>query len=398
MSTISLRDAAKHYQQLSHQLAAWDWLQGQLSGEQLEEFAELYRADPKAKAPLPPAWVKPALQSIREFEGCRLEAYPDPGTGGTPWTIGWGTTRLMDAPVRMGDVITQAMADELLANEVEHLFGPGVLELLPMAKGWKAEQVAALVSFAYNVGLGALEESTLRKRLLAGEDTNKVVREELPKWCHAGEAVLPGLERRRAAEVALFTEAPRLQAPAQQGPLKGNPLKVPYYSQRDSAVSGQAERMCFSSSCAMLTAFLRPGSIGGPNADDQYLKRVQQYGDTTDANAQIKALASYGITARFVQSADWADLERQISRGVPVPCGFLHHGPSTAPTGGGHWLTVIGFTPTAAIVNDPWGEMLVAQGTYTSSRGAGLAYSRKNWGPRWLVEGPRSGWAIIAEP
>jgi hypothetical protein len=59
---------------------------------------------------------------------------------------------------------------------------------------------------------------------------------------------------------------------------------------------------------------------------------------------------------------------------------------------------VIGLTATAAIVNDPWGEMLVAQGTYSSSRGAGLAYSRKNWGPRWLVEGPRSGWAIIAEP
>ncbi len=394
MSTIQLVDAAKHYAQLPHQQAAWNWLQQQLSPEQITEFAELYRAAPQPKAPLPPAWLAPALAIIKEFEGCRLEAYRCPA--GVP-TIGYGTTRLQNGPVRMGTTISQEEADTLLLAEVQQLYGPGVMQLLPMAKGWKPEQVAAIVSFAYNLGLGALEDSTLRKRLLAGEDATKVVREELPKWTHAGEAVLPGLQRRRAAEVALFCSTPRLNTPPQQVQ-HPNPLRVPFYSQRDSQLDGQASRMCFSSSCAMLLAYLKPGSITGPNADDIYLQRVQQFGDSTDAQAQIKALASYGVTARFVQTADWQDLERQIARGVPVPCGFLHHGPSTAPTGGGHWLIVIGLTTTAAIVNDPWGEMLVAQGTYTSSRGSGLAYSRKNWGPRWLVEGPRTGWAIIAEP
>lgn len=395
-TTAKVRAAVEHAvrqgQLTPQQLAAFSWLDEQLTAKQANGFTELWRASGSPAAPAPPAWLAPALRLIREFEGCRLDAYRC--SAGT-WTIGWGSTRLIDSPVREGDQISQELADDLLASGVEHLFGPGVLTLLPLAKRWRAEQIAAITSFAYNVGLGALEESTLRKRLLAGEDPAKVIREELPKWCHAGEAVLPGLERRRAAEVALFCSG---QAPAVAKPASANPLKVPYYSQRDSAVSGQAQRMCFSSSCAMLTAYLKPGSISGANADDQYLKRVQQYGDSTDANAQIKALASFGIKARFVQNADWADLERQINRGVPVPCGFLHHGPSTAPTGGGHWLTVIGLTPTAAIVNDPWGEMLVAQGTYSSSRGAGLAYSRKNWGPRWLVEGPRSGWAIIAEP
>jgi hypothetical protein len=53
---------------------------------------------------------------------------------------------------------------------------------------------------------------------------------------------------------------------------------------------------------------------------------------------------------------------------------------------------------SAVIVNDPFGEMNVASGTYAGNRGAGLAYSRKNWGPRWMVEGPKTGWAIIAEP
>ena len=392
MSAIRLADAAKHYQALSHQLAAWNWLQEQLSADVLGEFAELYRADPPAKELLPPSWLAPALKIIKEFEGCKLEAYQCPAG---IWTIGYGSTRYLDAPVRKGDKISQAMADELLGNEVEHLFGPGVLQLLPMARSWHADRIAALTSFAYNVGLAALEDSTLRKRLLKGDEPSAVVREELPRWCHAGEAVLAGLERRRKAEVALFCNAGK---PAQQQVGSQGPLKVPYYSQRDSQVAGQASRMCFSSSCAMLVATLRPGKLSGINADDQYLQTVLQYGDTTDAQAQLKALAHYGISAKFRQNCSWADLEQQIARGIPVPCGFLHHGPSTAPSGGGHWLIVIGTTPTAVIVNDPWGEMLVAEGTYAGNRGGGLAYSRKNWGPRWMVEGPGTGWAIMANP
>jgi GH24 family phage-related lysozyme (muramidase) len=388
---IRLTEAARFYRELPHQIAAWTALQAKVPPEALQEFEELYRSAPAVKQELPPAWLAPALRIIREFEGCRLDAYKD--AAGVA-TIGWGATRYADAPVRMGDTITQAMADEMLATDVETLFGPGVFELLPVARSWKPEQVAALISFAYNVGLGALEESTLRRRLLAGGDACTIVREELPKWCHAGEAVLAGLERRRAAEVALFCS---VKPPLQQQ-MPRNPLKVPYFSQRDSRVEGQASRMCFSSSCAMLVATLRPGVLKGANGDDQYLQRVLQYGDTTSADAQLKALASYGVKAVFRQNCTWSDLEQQIAKGVPVPCGFLHHGPSSKPSGGGHWLIVIGTTPTAVIVNDPWGEMLVAEGTYAGNRGVGLAYSRKNWGPRWMVEGPATGWAIIAQP
>jgi hypothetical protein len=192
--------------------------------------------------------------------------------------------------------------------------------------------------------------------------------------------------------LALFRSAPATKPPAYP-----NPLRVPYFSQRDSDVPGQAMRMCFSSSCAMLTAYLRPGSITGPNADDQYLKRVMQYGDSTDANAQIKALHSFGITARFITNGAFEDLERQIQRGIPIPCGFLHHGSVANPSGGGHWLCAVGITPSHVIVNDPFGEMDLAGGTYPSPKGAGVAYSRARWGPRWMAEGARSGWAIIAE-
>jgi len=374
-------------------MAAWDWLQGHLSKQIISEFAELYRADPKPKPPLPQPWVEPALKLIREFEGCILEAYK---CKANVWTIGWGTTRLMDVPVRAGDKISQAMADDLLQSQVENIFGPGVLQLLPLAKGWKPEQVGALVSFAYNLGLGALGDSTLRKRLLAGEMPCKVVREELPRWVHAGEAVVAGLERRRAAEVAVFCGDRRLQTLPQQQ--LGDPLKVPYYSQRDSTVAGQANRMCFSSSCAMLLAYLRPGVITGASADDQYLKTVLRFGDTTDVNAQLKALAHYGLKASFKQDGSWDDLQRQIARNVPVPCGFLHHGTSSKPSGGGHWLIVVGVTSSHIIVNDPFGELDVVRGSYINSKGSGLAYSKANWGSRWMVEGARSGWCIIAEP
>lgn len=180
----------------------------------------------------------------------------------------------------------------------------------------------------------------------------------------------------------------------QQGAV--NPLQVPWYGQLDSATD-QARRMCFSSSCAMLLQHLKPGTLSGPNGDDQYLKRVQTFGDTTDAAAQIKALASYGIKARFVQNAGWRTIEDQIAQCVPVPCGFLHRGPVTAPSGGGHWLIVVGHTPTHLIVHDPFGEADLVTGATVSSVARFAEYSRKNFGPRWMVEGPGTGWAIIAE-
>ena len=213
---IQLRNAAKHFKQLPHQLAAWDWLQERVSKETLEQFAELYRADPVVKDPLPAAWLAPVLKIIKKWEGCRLEAYRCPA--GVP-TIGYGATRLANRAVRMGDKITQQEADQMLLHEIENLFAPGVFELLPLAKKWRGEQVAAIVSFSYNIGLGALEDSTLRKRLLAGEEAAKVVSEELPRWNKANGKVLQGLVNRRKDEVNLFVG----NIQQQQEPVKLSP-------------------------------------------------------------------------------------------------------------------------------------------------------------------------------
>lgn len=181
---------------------------------------------------------------------------------------------------------------------------------------------------------------------------------------------------------------------------------MPYYSQVDSATD-QGLRMCFSSSNAMLVEALRPGTLHGANGDDQYLRVVQRYGDTTEVGAQLAALRHFGITARFSEKANWQDLLAAQGKGELISLGFLHRGPVSAPTGGGHWLAVTpgGVAPEHLIVNDPYGEIDLVAGGYLNRQGKALRYSRKNFEPRWSVkqEGGRwrpalnAGYAIFAK-
>ena len=172
-----------------------------------------------------------------------------------------------------------------------------------------------------------------------------------------------------------------------------NPLPTPYQSQRDNY--RDASRTCFSSSCAMLLMTLKPGVI---HSDDEYLKTVFTIGDTTNSAVQLKALQHYGVKAQFKTNGNRALIQKQIDAGKPVPAGFLHHGTSRAPSGGGHWLCIIGYDDARAsyIVNDPWGAMNVSAGTYGSTSGAKLLYPYATWEPRWMPDGPSSGWCIVA--
>ena len=202
------------------------------------------------------------------------------------------------------------------------------------------------------------------------------------------------------SQVAVASPVP--VRPAFPNPLAG----VPRFQQRDSAQLAQRDRTCFSSSCAMLLEAIKPGTLKGANGDDQYLAVVQRFGDTTDANAQLKALAHYGVTARLVQDADFQLIEQQIARGIPVPCGYLHRGPVDRPTGSGHWLVVVGITPSHVIVHDPLGEADLVNGTTLNAKGMGLRFSRQNFGKRWMVEpigggayryAPGKGWAVVVD-
>ena len=137
---------------------------------------------------------------IKEFEGLELSAYPDPGTGGEPYTIGYGHT----GGVSLGDRISLEEAELYLADDL-WLFEGCVEDICPGLNHW---EFSALVSFAYNVGCSALGGSTLARRLKAGEDPQIVLPEELPRWNKGGNGPLPGLTRRRAAEIKLAQTPP----------------------------------------------------------------------------------------------------------------------------------------------------------------------------------------------
>lgn len=140
------------------------------------------------------------IRLIKQFEGCRLTAYPDPGTGGDPWTIGYGWTHPVDGkPVKRGMTIDQATADRLLKTGLVGYEN----DVLKVAKVKLTHgQFDALVSFAYNVGSRALSTSTLLKKLNDGDI--KGAADEFLRWNKAGGKVLNGLTRRREAERALF--------------------------------------------------------------------------------------------------------------------------------------------------------------------------------------------------
>lgn len=133
------------------------------------------------------------LDLIKKFEGCRLKAYLDAVS--VP-TIGYG--HIQD--VKMGQVITQHQADIILASDIE-IYEERVDNLLGRL-AVTSNQFSALVAFAFNLGITALANSTLMKRL-KGDDAT-AAQAEFGKWVKAGGKVLPGLVKRRAAEAALF--------------------------------------------------------------------------------------------------------------------------------------------------------------------------------------------------
>lgn len=130
-------------------------------------------------------------QIIKDAEGLRLKAYLCPAK---VWTIGVGHT----GGVKEGDVITEARADELLAHDLER-FEHAVMRLCPETT---QGQFDALTSFAFNLGEGALEKSTLRKLHNAGQYS--AAANEFGKWTKAGGRELEGLVRRRAAEAKRY--------------------------------------------------------------------------------------------------------------------------------------------------------------------------------------------------
>lgn len=150
-----------------------------------------------------PRRIGPAgIALIKRFEGCArvrgdglVEAYPDPGSGGDPWTIGWGATGAGIAP---GTVWTQAQCDARLEADLVRYAGE-VAAAIGAASTSEA-QFDALVSFHYNTG--AISRATLTRKHCAGDYAGAA--REFARWNKAGGRVLKGLSNRRAAEAELY--------------------------------------------------------------------------------------------------------------------------------------------------------------------------------------------------
>ena len=138
------------------------------------------------------------ISIIKRFEGLRLRAYLCPA--GLP-TIGYGSTWYENgSKVKMGDVITIDRADRLLLFTVAE-FEKQVDTLVTSAIN--ANQLGALTSFAFNVGIGNFRKSTLL-RLVNANPNNPAIRTEFQKWVRANNVVLKGLQERRKAESDLY--------------------------------------------------------------------------------------------------------------------------------------------------------------------------------------------------
>lgn len=138
---------------------------------------------------------KAGIDLIKRFEGLRLHAYI---CAAGVLTIGYGHTK----GVLRGQQITEQQAEDLLREDLRH-FEEAVERLVLVHL--EQHEFDALVSFAFNVGEGALAKSTLLRKLNAGDKQDAA--HEFGQWVKAGKVTLSGLVRRRKAERALFEGA-----------------------------------------------------------------------------------------------------------------------------------------------------------------------------------------------
>ena len=207
MAIINLHDFFKYYDEknLNHNRAV-QWLKNNLPAELLNDDAiwvKLYREKNNNTELFSNTIVdyEIGIQLIKEFEGCHLNAYPDPLSGNLPITIGWGSTQKKDGTLfRMGDTITQAEADELLIRQIKKHFLPS-LKKIPYWNEMTNGQKGALLSFAYNLGAnfyGSRGFNTITQHLKNKEWD--LVPNALYLYRNPGSSVEKGLARRRLAE------------------------------------------------------------------------------------------------------------------------------------------------------------------------------------------------------
>jgi len=141
-----------------------------------------------------------AAELCKRFEGFRAKPYLCPA--GIP-TIGYGSTYYADGKkVTLNDsLISQKAANDLLMGELQHTYLPGVLKNCPIL-ATDERKCNAVVDFCYNLGVGRLQTSTLKRKINAQDWDG--AKKQLMLWTKGGGKVLPGLLKRRQVECALM--------------------------------------------------------------------------------------------------------------------------------------------------------------------------------------------------
>lgn len=366
--TIKLTDAAEFYKGLQHQVEAWNWLQSQLTPQQLSEFAVKYRNAPDD---FPNTWdgvIAAAKKAGAKFPECvAAQWYLESAQGKhTSCDHNYFGIKSKDGE---GCYVT-----------TKEFFGGKEIEI----KDWfkRFDSLYACVDYLVSRWYKDFNGYKGVNRAKTRNECAQLLKEE-------GYATDPSYVTKLIQIMDSKAEVPDANEP---GVINEKILPVPYEYQLDNQ-SGKGYRECFSSTCAMIAEY-----YGKVKSDDEYNRIRSKYGDTTNKDAQLKALRELGLNARFITNGNAAILENEIRNGRPVAVGWLHLGNVKAPSGGGHWTCCIGFTPNAFVFNDPNGEADMVNGGYvsnSSSKGKNVKYSRKNWLPRWECDGKNTGWAIL---
>ena len=344
---IRLLDLFKYYKALPHQMAA---------------LTELEDAINKANSHIlgrDQGWFKTwsqggkqgdysaSLRLIKEFEGCHLTSYPDPLSGGEPYTIGYGTTRYPGGRrVSRGDKITVIEADMFVRTEIDQI-AKKLSETVPHWSAMTDGQQSALISFAYNLGSGFYGSGgfeTISKRLR--ERDWDAVPDAMLLYRNPGTNVEAGLKRRRIAEGALWRESMPRSVETQQQPAKLTPNSpfsarlTPHITLGEFALGQQVRsfdhqyqvdtaaelaafleraRAIFGNKAVIITSGYRPPainrSVGGASASEHLFNAPG-----------VGAVDWYIEGVDIYKLQDWCLREWPYSTGRGAPRGFIHTG------------------------------------------------------------------------
>jgi GH24 family phage-related lysozyme (muramidase) len=285
-----------------------------------------------------------ALKLIKDFEGCHLEAYPDPLSGGDPWTIGYGTTRYQDGRrVSPGDKINAIEADLLLRQEVDRI-AEKLRATVPYWVQMADNQKCALISFAYNLGSGFYGTTgfeTISRELR--EKDWAAVPDALLLYRNPGSNVEAGLKRRRIAEGDIWGREKQVASPVSALFTPASPftLKItPHITYGEFALGQEARRFHHQHQCdtaVKLAQFLEKvrTQFGGKpiTITSGYRPAAinRQVGGASSSEHLYNAIGvgavDFNIIGADINAVQaWCDKNWSYSLGYGAPKGFCHLG------------------------------------------------------------------------